>query len=224
MAPRKATRCASARSSSSVLAENRILLIIVTTDGDVQNRILLTERAYTADRTGHCRQLPQPAFRRPRPSNRSAAACGDELRQLRSDLSDTDVRDRSTAGGEALAEATRPTSFQWRKKPARGRGIFQQHASPARTLRPVRAAHRPAPAARRVQPRRRRADLHRRRIRPRPARRAAAWSPRPTRSTARSSARVGVIGPTRMAYERVIPIVDITSKLLSSALTYQANS
>jgi heat-inducible transcriptional repressor len=35
---------------------------------------------------------------------------------------------------------------------------------------------------------------------------------------------VGVIGPTRMAYERVIPIVDITSKLLSSALTYQANS
>jgi heat-inducible transcriptional repressor len=28
---------------------------------------------------------------------------------------------------------------------------------------------------------------------------------------------LGVIGPTRMAYERVIPIVDITSKLLSSA-------
>jgi heat-inducible transcriptional repressor len=30
---------------------------------------------------------------------------------------------------------------------------------------------------------------------------------------------LGVIGPTRMAYERVIPIVDITSKLLSSALS-----
>jgi heat-inducible transcriptional repressor len=29
---------------------------------------------------------------------------------------------------------------------------------------------------------------------------------------------VGVIGPTRMAYERIIPIVDITAKLLSSAL------
>jgi len=35
---------------------------------------------------------------------------------------------------------------------------------------------------------------------------------------------VGVIGPTRMAYERVIPIVDITARLLSSALTYQAHS
>jgi len=29
---------------------------------------------------------------------------------------------------------------------------------------------------------------------------------------------LGVIGPTRMAYERVIPIVDITSKLLGRAL------
>ena len=29
---------------------------------------------------------------------------------------------------------------------------------------------------------------------------------------------VGVIGPTRMAYERVIPIVDITAKLMGSAL------
>jgi heat-inducible transcriptional repressor len=30
---------------------------------------------------------------------------------------------------------------------------------------------------------------------------------------------VGVIGPTRMAYERVIPIVDVTAKLLSSVLS-----
>ena len=29
---------------------------------------------------------------------------------------------------------------------------------------------------------------------------------------------LGVIGPTRMAYERVIPIVDVTAKLLGSAL------
>ena len=29
---------------------------------------------------------------------------------------------------------------------------------------------------------------------------------------------LGVIGPTRMAYDRVIPIVDLTAKLLSSAM------
>ncbi len=32
---------------------------------------------------------------------------------------------------------------------------------------------------------------------------------------------LGVIGPTRMAYERVIPIVDVTAKLLSNALSAQ---
>lgn len=32
---------------------------------------------------------------------------------------------------------------------------------------------------------------------------------------------LGVIGPTRMAYERVIPIVDVTAKLLSNALSSQ---
>jgi heat-inducible transcriptional repressor len=32
---------------------------------------------------------------------------------------------------------------------------------------------------------------------------------------------LGVIGPTRMAYERVIPIVDITARLLSNVLSQQ---
>ena len=31
---------------------------------------------------------------------------------------------------------------------------------------------------------------------------------------------LGVIGPSRMAYERVIPIVDITARLLSNALSH----
>ena len=35
---------------------------------------------------------------------------------------------------------------------------------------------------------------------------------------------LGVIGPTRMAYERVIPIVDITAKLLSTALSHPGAS
>jgi heat-inducible transcriptional repressor len=29
---------------------------------------------------------------------------------------------------------------------------------------------------------------------------------------------LGVVGPTRMAYDRVIPIVDITARLLGAAL------
>jgi len=34
---------------------------------------------------------------------------------------------------------------------------------------------------------------------------------------------LGVIGPTRMAYEKVIPLVDVTAKLLSAALNAQKN-
>ena len=31
---------------------------------------------------------------------------------------------------------------------------------------------------------------------------------------------LGVIGPTRMAYDRVVPIVDITARLLETALSH----
>ena len=36
---------------------------------------------------------------------------------------------------------------------------------------------------------------------------------------AQSLGVLGVIGPTRMAYERVIPIVDVTARMLSAALS-----
>jgi heat-inducible transcriptional repressor len=42
----------------------------------------------------------------------------------------------------------------------------------------------------------------------------------PYESNGKVVGRLGVIGPTRMAYERVIPIVDITARLLSSALSH----
>ncbi|WP_353963873.1 hypothetical protein [Pseudomonas aeruginosa] len=35
---------------------------------------------------------------------------------------------------------------------------------------------------------------------------------------------LGVIGPSRMAYDRVIPIVDITARLLSNALSHHSPS
>ena len=47
------------------LAENRILLIIVTTGGDVQNRLLITRRAYTPTELNGAAALPQQALRQP---------------------------------------------------------------------------------------------------------------------------------------------------------------
>jgi heat-inducible transcriptional repressor len=42
----------------------------------------------------------------------------------------------------------------------------------------------------------------------------------PYESDGRVVGTLGVIGPTRMAYERVIPIVDITARLVSNALSH----
>ena len=41
----------------------------------------------------------------------------------------------------------------------------------------------------------------------------------PYRSDKEIVGTLGVVGPTRMAYEQVIPLVDITAKLLSGALS-----
>ena len=41
----------------------------------------------------------------------------------------------------------------------------------------------------------------------------------PYEANGRVIGTLGVIGPTRMAYERVVPIVDVTAKLLSNAIT-----
>ena len=73
-------------------------------------------------------------------------------------------------------------------------------------------------AARSVAARPGRADLHRRRIRlPAPDEVSVVTSPYEVDGQVVGT--VGVIGPTRMAYDRVIPIVDVTAKLLSSALS-----
>lgn len=45
----------------------------------------------------------------------------------------------------------------------------------------------------------------------------------PYRAGNRSLGVLGVIGPTRMAYERVVPIVDLTARMLGAALTRQQN-
>ena len=44
----------------------------------------------------------------------------------------------------------------------------------------------------------------------------------PYQSEGRVVGVLGVIGPTRMAYDRVIPIVDVTARLLGAALSPRA--
>ena len=62
------------------LSEKRVLLIIVTPEGDVQNRILVTDKRVHARRADDGGELPEPALRRAQlrrhPPPRSTTSCG----------------------------------------------------------------------------------------------------------------------------------------------------
>ena len=103
------------------LSEKRVLLIIVTPDGDVQNRILLTNKPFTPAELTTAGEFSQPALRRPHlrryphPHPRRAAA---------------------TARGHDRAHAARPGG----ERPSADRGLGElrhlRRAQPARLGRP----------------------------------------------------------------------------------------
>ena len=62
--PRREPQRCSATSSSCGCRERRVLVIIVSPDGDVQNRVIVTAHDYTPVAAGRGHQLPQRALRR----------------------------------------------------------------------------------------------------------------------------------------------------------------
>ncbi len=203
------------------LSEKRILLIIVTTDGDVQNRILFTERAYSpSELTSAANTLNEHFAGLDFAQIRNRLQ--DEIRQLRSDLQSL-MAAALAAGDEALSDAGTPCvisgeknlleveEFSTNMKRLRELfDLFEQRAGLAQLLDVSSNADGVqifiggesglAPLD------------------------ECSVVTAPYTVNGQVVGSVGVIGPTRMAYERVIPIVDITARLLSSALTYQANS
>ena len=196
-----------------------MLLIVVTPDGDVQNRILHTDRPYTQSQlieaTNFFNQhFAGQSFRRVR------ARLADELQALREDIVGADD------GGGRRRRAARCTEREalvvtGERNLLDGERPRVEHGAAAPALRALRAEDVAAAPARRLA------------ARARACRSTSAASRGWCRSTrcsvvtapyevdGRVIGTLGVIGPTRMAYERVIPIVDVTAKLLSNALTQQ---
>ena len=196
-----------------------MLLIIVTSEGDVQNRILHTDRAYSQAQLIEATNFFNQHYAG-QPFGALRALLADELKSLREDI--VGLMAAAVEVGRRRAARGRGARRHRREEPAVGRRPRVEHGPPAAALRPVRAEDLAPAPARRVAARAGRADLHRRRVGARAARRVqrrhrALRGRRPVIGT------LGVIGPTRMAYERVIPIVDVTAKLLSNALTQQMN-
>jgi heat-inducible transcriptional repressor len=198
------------------LSEKRILLIVVTPEGDVQNRILFTEREFTppelieaANYMNH--NYAGQSFEQVRQRLQG------ELREIKQDM----IRLLSAAleaGNQALGEGSEQYVISGERNllsvqelsqdVARLRQLFELFERKSSLIQILDLSLRgqgmqifiggesgvSAPD-----------DV------------SVVTSP--YKVDGEVVGTVGVIGPTRMAYDRVIPIVDITARLLSSALS-----
>ena len=200
------------------LAEKRILLIIVTSAGDVQNRILLVDRAYTpGELTQAANYLNQHFVGRDLEQIRQLVK--EDLFRLREDLRALSAAALS-ASDEALSESAPRTVISGEKNlleveefatnMKRLRELFDLFEQRTGLLQLLDVSSNADGVQIFIGGESGIASLDECSV---------IAAPYEVNGTVVGS--VGVIGPTRMAYDRVIPIVDITARLLSSALSYQ---
>ncbi len=198
------------------LAEKRILLIIVTSDGDVQNRILSTEKAYS----------PSELVSAANYLNQNYA--GLDFEQIRQRLSQEIQRLRDDikplmalaldAGDAAMAESATPYVISGEKNlldveelssnMKRLRELFDLFEQRSSLIRLLDVSSHAEGVQIFIGGESGIASLD-----------ECSVIAAPYSVDGQVVGSLGVIGPTRMAYERMIPIVDITARLLSSALS-----
>jgi len=200
------------------LSEKRILLIIVTPDGDVQNRIIVTDTPYSQSDLIEAGNF----------INRHYAGCTldeirsriqTELKQLR--LSMTQLMNAAIeAGGDAVKESSEVIVLAGERRLLDSLDasesltslkelfeLFERKTKLLQLLELSRNAHGVKIFIGGE------ADMS--------SFDELSMITAPYETDGSVVGTVGVIGPKRMAYERVIPIVDITAKLLSSSLSQQ---
>jgi heat-inducible transcriptional repressor len=198
------------------LTETRILLIIVTADGEVQNRIVLTQRPYTPSElveaanylTQHFAGFDFMQMR---------TRLQQELQQLRSDMTEL-MNAAADAGADAASETTQQyvisgernllDSTDLSTNMARLRQLFDLFEQRTGLMQLLDLSTRAEGVHVFIGGESGIAPLD-----------ECSVVAAPYEVDGQVVGTIGVIGPTRMAYERVIPIVDITAKLLSSALS-----
>jgi heat-inducible transcriptional repressor len=202
------------------LSEKRILLIIVTADGDVQNRIVTTDKAYSSSElvsagnylTQNFAGLDFEQIR-----HRLSA----EIKQLREDIKPL-MALALDAGDAAMAESAAPYVISGERNlldveelssnMKRLRELFDLFDQRSSLIGLLDISHRAEGVQIFIGGESGIAPLD-----------ECSVIAAPYSVDGMIVGSVGVIGPTRMAYERVIPIVDITARLLSSALSYKTD-
>lgn len=198
------------------LSDKRILVIIVTTDGNVQNRVIVTETPFkTAELTEASHYF----------NAHYAGKTFEEARQsLHNDLKkmQVDISDLMSAALDASDEASAKDKDDVIIAGERNLLNVDELATNVTTLRKLFDVFERRSSLMQLLDNSQKAEGVQIFIGG-----ESGYSPLDECSMVTSPYAVdgevvgtlGVIGPTRMAYERVIPIVDITAKLLSNALS-----
>ncbi len=196
------------------LSERRVLMVLIAPDGDVQNRIITTDRAISPATLVEAANYFNERFSG-MPFEQVRASLSEELRQLREDI--VGLMTAAVEFGSDVAQASEPVVI------AGERNLL---ATPDLTSR--------------LESLRKLFDLFEERTRLLHLFDQALQADgvkifiggesnlvpldefslvtAPYQVNGQIIGTLGVIGPTRMAYDRMIPIVDLTAKLLSSAL------
>jgi len=198
------------------LSEKRVLLIIVASDGEVQNRVLVTDRSYSPS------QLVEAA------NFINAHYAGQEFDQLRGRVRNEllqlhqDISALMQAAIDAGSEAARPNDNvvisggrnlldvdDLSNDRDRLRRLFELFDRKTLLLDLLEQSERADGVKIFIGGESQLVPLD-----------ECSIVTAPYEVDGQVVGTVGVIGPTRMAYERVIPIVDVTARLVSSALSH----
>jgi heat-inducible transcriptional repressor len=198
------------------LSEKRVLLIVVTPDGDVQNRILFTERDFTASELIEAANYINQNYSGHSFEDVRTRLQG-ELRELRQDMIQL-LTTAVDAGTRAMNEGSEQYVISGERNllslqdlsqdMGRLRKLFEmfEHKTSLLQILDVSLRGQGVQIFIGGESGFRAPD-------------EVSVVTSPYKVDGEVVGTVGVIGPTRMAYDRVIPIVDITAKLLSSALS-----
>ncbi len=198
------------------LSERRVLLIIVATDGEVQNRVLVTDRPYTAAQLQEAAQAINQHY--------AGLDFGAITHRVRNELLDLhhDISGLMKAaidtGGEAMRQPADGVVLAGERNlieyedlasdRVRLRKLFDLFDQKSQLLKLLDDSERADGVKIFIGGDSQLVPLD-----------ECSIVTAPYEVDGQVVGTVGVIGPTRMAYERVIPIVDITARLVSSALS-----
>ena len=197
------------------LSAKRVLLIIVTPEGDVQNRILITEQPYSSAQLAEAANIFNQYFAG-LSFDQARVRLHGELAALRSEIAA--LMEAAVAAGEQAAEEDDAVVVAGERNLLevsdlaanldRLRALFELFEHKTRLMQLLEISGRAHGVQIYIGGDSSKVPLD-----------ETSMVVAPYEVDGKVVGTLGVIGPTRMAYERVIPIVDITARLLSSALS-----